>query len=156
MGVLTARVELFSRGLPELIQVLPEHYEELALHKDRVPLDPQFDIYIAREQMGGLIYVTLRDAEKLAGYYIGFIGPELHYKQTIENHQDIFYVIPEYRGMGGADILFRRVEEESRRRGVKRWYGNCKVHHEKHATILFMKMGFEKSGVQFVKWLGSD
>lgn len=156
MGVLTTRVELLTRNLSELIPVLPLHYEELALHKSSVPLDPQFEFYAAREATGSLMYITLRDGDKLAGYYIGFIGPELHYRSTIENKQDIFYILPEYRGQNGGEVLFKRVQEESLRRGVMRWYVNCKAHHEAFATKLFEKLGFAKSDVQFSKLLKKE
>lgn len=59
--MLTAQVESFADRLHELKPLLPLHWEELALDKDKVPLDPQYDTYIAREDHGEVLFVTLRD-----------------------------------------------------------------------------------------------
>ena len=46
---ITFQAESFEQTLPEFSYLLPQHWEELALQKDKVPLSPQFDIYFERE-----------------------------------------------------------------------------------------------------------
>jgi len=147
--MITAQIESFSECLPELMPLLPLHYEELALNKDEVPLDPQYDIYIARENMGELLFVTLRENGILIGYYIGFVAPGLHYKTCLTCTTDIFYVHPEQRGKKGGLDLFKTVENELKRRGVDRWFVGFKCHLD--ASGFFEILGFDRIEVYYSK-----
>lgn len=150
--MITAQLETLADTLPEIKPVLPMHYEELALNQDKVPLDPQYGVYLERERRGELILVTLREAGTLIGYFIGFIAPGLHYQTCLTCTMDIFYVHPEHRGNGGGVTLFRYVECELKRRGVDRWFVGSKC--RKDASFLFEQLGFEKVEVYYSKWLG--
>lgn len=150
--MITAHVESFMERLTELQALLPMHWEELALNKDAVPLDPQYDIYAAREAKGELLFVTLREAGDLVGYFIGFIAPGLHYKTCLTCTMDIFYVRPDKRKGRAGSTLFKYVEAELRRRGVDRWFVGSKCHAD--ASSLFEYLGFDRVEVFFSKWLG--
>jgi GNAT superfamily N-acetyltransferase len=150
--MITAQKESFRDRLPEFSPLFPLHYEELALNKDKVPLDPQYNIYLDREDAGELLFVTLRELGEPVGYFIGFISPALHYKTCLTCIMDIFYVHPDKRGSGGGQILFNFVEKELKRRGVERWFVGSKLH--KDSSYLFEKLGFDKVEVYYSKWLG--
>jgi len=151
--MITAQVEaLADGGLDELKPILPRHWEELALNKDRVPLDPQYDIYLAREARGEIMYVTLREAGRLLGYFVGFVAPGLHYRTCLTLTMDIFYVCPEERGRRGGVTLFQEVLREAKRRGVQRVFVGSKLH--KDASRLFEALGFEPVETYYSKWLG--
>lgn len=92
--MITAHIESFEENLEYLKPLLPIHYRELALNQDKVPLSPQFDKYAAAEQHGELIFITLRKAGQMVGYFIGFIAPGLHYSTCLTCQMDIFYVLP--------------------------------------------------------------
>lgn len=150
--MITAHVESFTERLEELKVLLPMHYEELALNKDQVPLDPQYDIYIKREAMGEVIFVTLREAGRLVGYFIGFIAPGLHYRTCLTCTMDIFYVHPDVRGRMGGVRLFRAVKAELKRRGVQRWFVGSKTHAD--ASRLFEALGFQKVETYYSMMVG--
>lgn len=151
--MLTTHIESFEERLPELQELLPQHYEELALNKDLVPLDPQYDVYVGRERRGELLFVTMREAGALVGYYIGFIAPGLHYRTCLTATMDIFYIRPDKRGAGLPGVrLFRTVEKELVRRGVQRWFVGSKVHAD--ASALFERLGFGRVEVYYSMWLG--
>lgn len=152
--MLTCHVESFEERLDELKVLLPDHYRELALNQDEVPLDPQYDVYIDNEHKGGLLFVVLRDAGEMVGYYIGFIAPGLHYKTCLTCITDIFYVKPERRDGTAGIKMFRFVEKELKRRGVQRWFTGSKVAHDASALFDFLK--FERVEIFYSKWLGSD
>ncbi len=150
--MITCHIESFEEKLPELQALLPEHYKELALNQDKVPLSPLYDVYIARERQGGLLFVTLRDAGQLVGYFIGFIAPGLHYSTCLTCTMDIFYVRADKR-QGSAGIrMFRFVEVELKRRGVQRWFMGSKVHAD--ASALFKRIGAAPVETYYSKWLG--
>ena len=150
--MITCHIENFEQQLPELKVLLPGHYRELALNQDQVPLDPQYAVYIERERQGGLLFVTLRDAGELVGYYIGFIAPGLHYRTCLTCTTDIFYLRPDKRKGGAGLRMFQFVESELRRRGVQRWFVGSKVHMD--ASYLFKLIDAEPVETYYSKWLG--
>lgn len=150
--MLTVQLESFTERLEEFRPLFPLHWEELALNKDKVPLDPQYEIYIQREARGELIFATLRELGQPVGYFIGFIAPGLHYKTCLTCTMDIFYVHPEKRGGRGGIKLFKFVEKELKRRGVHRWFVGSKCHAD--ASWLFEILGFNRVEVYYSKWIG--
>lgn len=150
--MITCHVESFEQQLAELQVLLPEHYKELALNQAHVPLSPQYDIYIRRERAGELLFVTLRDAGALVGYFIGFIAPGLHYSTCLTCTMDIFYVRADKRTGSAGIRMFRFVETELRRRGVQRWFMGSKVKAD--ASALFKRIGAEPVETYYSKWLG--
>ncbi len=149
--MITAQVENLTERLEEMKPLFPMHWEELALNKDHVPLDPQYDIYLRRDAAGEVLFITLRELGELVGYFVGFIAPGLHYKTCLTLTMDIFYVRPDKRGRCGIK-LFRMVETEAKRRGVKRMFVGSKCHAD--ASWLFERLGYERVEAYFSKWIG--
>ncbi len=150
--MITCHIESFEDRLEELKVLLPEHYLELALNQDRVPLSPNYDFYIQNENAGSLLFVTLRDAGELVGYFIGFITPGLHYSTCLTCTMDIFYVRKDRRSGSAGVRMFRFVESELRRRGVQRWFMGSKIHAD--ASALFKRIGAAPVETYYSKWLG--
>lgn len=150
--MITCHVESFEKQIAELQVLLPLHYEELALNQDKVPLSPLYSVYIERERGGGLVFVTLRDAGELVGYFIGFVAPGLHYSTCLTCTMDIFFVRADRRQGSAGVRLFRFVEAELRRRGVQRWFMGSKVHSD--ASALFKRIGAAPVETYYSKWLG--
>jgi len=150
--MITAQVEPYQKCLPELMQCYDLHWEELALNKDKVPLDPQYDLYEARDDAGQLLLVTLRENGRLVGYFIGFIAPGFHYKTCLTLTMDIFWTHPDVRGGFSGVKLFRLVEKEAKRRGVHRMFYGSKMH--KDASRLFEYLKMEPVEIYYTKWIG--
>lgn len=151
--MLTAHVEDLAERLEEMKPLFPAHWEELALNRDKVPLDPRYDIYAARAAVGETLLVTLRSAGELVGYFVGFVAPGLHYRTCLTLSLDIFWLHPDHRGHRGGVKLFRAVEAEARRRGVQRMFVGSKCH--KDASRLFEALGYERCEIQYSTWLGN-
>lgn len=150
--MITFAVEPFSNVYRELLPLLEKHYGEISTHKDHgVPLDPLVEVYEARERDGSLMMVIGREAGEIVAYFVCFIAPGLHYRSCLTCTPDIFFVKPEKRtGMTGMR-MFRFVEKELRRRGVKRWAVGSKVAHD--ASALFRFLDFEPVETTYEKWL---
>lgn len=140
--MLTAAPEPFAPFLEEVKPLLPEHYKELALDQDRVPLSPQYDEYLRRDALGMVLTIALRESGKLVGYFIGFIAPGLHYSTCLTLQLDIFWIHPDHRGQKGGVLLFKAMEAEAKRRGVHRLFVGSKTHLP--ADYLFEKLGYRK------------
>lgn len=150
--MITAHVETWIGILDEAKALFPLHWEELALNKDKVPLSVQYDLYAAHEAAGKMLVVSLRQLGRLVGYYVGFIGPSLHYSTCLTLQMDIFWTHPDIRGGMEGVKLFRKVEEEAKRRGVQRIFHGTKLH--KNASRLFEYLKMEPVEVYYSKWIG--
>lgn len=151
--MITAQVEPYAACLAQLIALYPQHWEMLALDKDRpeAALDPMWEVYAERDAAGQVLLVTLRERGDLVGYFLGFIAPGLHYRRCLTYHMDIFYVVPSMRGRFGGKRLMRALMVECRRRGVKRMFVGEKLHQP--AGRLFMAMGFVPVETTYSHWL---
>lgn len=150
--MITAQIENWATFVHEVQPLLPLHYQELALNKNEVPLDPQYEIYTARNNAGELMICTVREDGELIGYFIGFVAPGLHYKTCLTLTMDILYVHPERRKHGAGKILFEAVRKEALRRGVQRWFVGTKVHMD--IGPFLETMGFELCERTYSAWLG--
>lgn len=151
--MITCHVESFTDRVEELKQIIPMHYEELALNKDKVPLSPQWEVYKQRDAAGQCLFMVMREAGEMIGYFIGFISPGLHYSTCLTCTMDIFYIRPDKRGSGLPGIkLFKAVEAELKRRGVDRWFVGSKTKAD--ASALFERLKFDRVEVYYSKWIG--
>jgi GNAT superfamily N-acetyltransferase len=149
--VITWGVEPFAPFLEEAKALFPAHWQELALNKDEVPLDPQYEIYLERDRRGEILLIVGRSSGILVGYFVGFVAPGLHYRGCLTLTMDIFYVKPECRGRQGLK-LFRAVEVEAKRRGVQRMFVGSKLHAD--ASWLFSKLGYTEVERYYSLWMG--
>lgn len=152
--MITTQIESFSDSASELASLFKTHWEELALFKDRMPLAPQWQEYAKREREGRLFLVTVRRDGKIVGYYISQTAPGFHYSTTHTGTMDIAYIVQSERNRGLAYPLFRRVERELKRRGVKVWFSGYKVHNPLGMPELLDLLGFKPADVYCAKWIG--
>lgn len=151
MEHLSLQVEKFSDVIEEAKPLLFRHWEEIALDQDRVPLDPDWQRYAELEAAGALSIVTMRRNGAMVGYSCMVVAPGIHYRSTLEARMDIFWIAPEVRGRMGGVRLFKAVEAELKRRGVRRVYCGSKLH--KDVSRLFWAMGYRAIEQWFCKWL---
>lgn len=152
--MITSIVEKFNNDFSEIRHLLGIHYKELALNQDKVPLDPQWDLYQKYEDSGNLVYVTLRDGGQLIGYVISIVAPGLHYRTCLTATMDILFVDPTKRDAAakGVFLLIDTLEAELRRRGVQRWFMGTKLH--KDIGAIFKRRNFVPVEMTYTKWIG--
>jgi len=145
-------VESLTENLESLKELFPIHWQELALNKDKVSLDPQYEIYLHRDARGEVIFIAGRELGNLVAYFVGFVAPGLHYRTCLTLTMDIFLIHPDYRNGSAGIRLFKTVESEARRRGVQRMFMGSKLH--KDSSALFKRLGYEAVEVYHSKWIG--
>lgn len=159
--MITAQVEDFGRFIGEVAPMLPEHYEALALNKDKVPLDPNYPLYLERDARGEVLCVTVREDGRLIGYFVGFVAPGMHYQTCLTLTMDLFWLEPAARAVDSleklesdmvAADLFAVVHAEAKRRGVRRTFFGSKVHAD--ASRVFESMGLVEVERYWSGWLG--
>lgn len=152
--MITFCVERLSDELEALKPFFPLHWAELALNQDKVPLDPQYEVYLERENRGEVLFICARQAGEIVGYFVGFIAPGLHYKTCLTLTMDIFWIHPSVRGGGAGYHLFKFVEKEAKQRGVVRMFVGSKLH--KDASWLFEKLGYQEVERYYSTYLGDS
>ncbi|HEY2538226.1 MAG TPA: GNAT family N-acetyltransferase [Stellaceae bacterium] len=151
MDRISFQAEAFFDVIEEAKPLLQRHWEEIALDKASVPLDPDWDRYREFDKKNGLSVVTARVNGELVGYCCMILSMGLHYKTTPEAIMDIFWLAPEVRGRMGGVRLFRAVEKELQRLGIRRVNVGSKLH--KDVSRLFLALGYQPIEMWFSKLL---
>tara|TARA_R110000737_G_scaffold109725_1_gene142700 strand:+ start:51 stop:500 length:450 start_codon:yes stop_codon:yes gene_type:complete len=133
--------ETLCQCLDEAGPLLIDHWENIALNKDTIALDPLWDTYRKLEETGNLKIITARQEKKLVGYAAYVISPSLHYSDQIIADADVFWLDPDYRkGMAGMR-LFKHAEKVLKSYGVTRVLNKVKIHFD--VGKVFERMGYD-------------
>lgn len=127
-AVVSFHVEPWSACVEEMRGLWLEHWREVALDQDIVPLDMDVRRYVEAEAAGRLHLVTARRDGVLIGYFVAFVQTHLHYASTIFATCDLFYLRPEFRSGWRGVTLFRVAERTLRERGAVILQAATKVH----------------------------
>lgn len=92
---------LLAYGLDDLAV---EHWKEVANDQKAIPYAPDWDRYRAQEKLGAFKVAGVFAEHDLIGYNGFFIHEHMHYSTTKFAVNDVIYVDPEYRGVGGKVI----------------------------------------------------
>lgn len=85
---------LLAEGVEELTR---QHWEEIALDKEQVPLDTNWREYLQLEATGRWRAFAARKNGKLIGYITWWIGKHVRYRGTTYCEADVFFILPEHR-----------------------------------------------------------
>jgi len=135
MSVIFA-VEKWSDCLAELRPLFSLLWADVAVDKDRFVAKCDEVKYKALEDLNMLHLVTVRDGEKLVGYYLVFITPNGHYDGAGPMaFTDMYYVLKEYRRGNTGMKLFAFAEETWRAKGCVKAYTSHKLHRDRSAML---------------------
>jgi len=133
--------ETLCQCVDEAGPLLIDHWENIALNKDTIALDPLWDTYRKLEETGNFKIITARQEKKLVGYAAYVISPSLHYSDQIIADADVFWLDPDYRkGMAGMR-LFKHAEKVLKSYGVTRVLNKVKIHFD--VGKVFERMGYD-------------
>lgn len=134
-------VEPYGQTIAEMRELYREHWEEIAIDKDAIALEPDYESYADMDARGILHLVTARASGALVGYHLSMIRGHLHYKSSITCFTDIFYLKPAYRvGMTGYRML-KFFRDSVKSRGVQKIYMGTKLAHD--IGPLLERLGFK-------------
>lgn len=147
------KIEHISEFLEEIKPLLEAHWEEIAHYKD-IPLNPDYELYLAIEKTGALRCYTARTSSgELIGYSVHLLKYHPHYKQSLQANQDIIYIDPRYRGgVGGRFILW--CDEQLKAEGVQVVYHHIKAAH--NFGKLLERFGYELQDLIYCKRLDKE
>ena len=126
--MLTFQTERLANVRAEAEPLLLRHWEEVALNKDVVRLDPDWDAYAKVEALGMLCVTTARHDGKLIGYVSDVLSPNLHYRSLKTAANDLFWLAPEHRKGGLGLRLLLASEGFAREMGANQFVKRVKLH----------------------------
>lgn len=108
MGAIRLRFqqEFLATVRDDIQELIKLHWEEIALNKDAIKLNPDWDRYEEAEKHGALRGFTARVDGKLVGYFVVLVTRSLHYQDHFFAMNDILYLHPDHRkGMAGVKLI---------------------------------------------------
>lgn len=132
----THRRETWDEMVDDIKPLLHDHWEELALYKDDIPLDPDFEQYRAIYDAGILRPYGTRLNGKLIGYALFTVTQRHpHYKHRWAIN-DIIFIHPDHRNFGCGSGLFDCFEKELNSWGPVVIHITGKTDHPELAMLL--------------------
>lgn len=120
--------EFLSQVQTECKSLIELHWEEIALNKDNIKLNPDWDAYYSLEGQGKLKIFTARDGNTLVGYFVVILGNNIHYKDHLFASNDIIYLHKDFRkGFAGVRLI-KFAEACLKEDGVSVLTINTKIH----------------------------
>lgn len=132
--------------------LLEAHWEEIALNKEKIKLNPDWDVYHSLEDANQLKIFTAREDGKLIGYFVVFVRTNPHYKDHLFASNDIIFVSEPYRKGFTGTKLIKFAEKCLKEDGVSVLTINTKRH--KPFDSILCRLGFKHIENIYSKYLG--
>lgn len=151
--MITFQTETYADVVGDLPGLLEQHWRELALYQDDIPLDPDYTWYEKADSAGLLRIYTARSGPDLIGYAIFvLIGRHPHYAHRWAK-DDIVWIAPEHRNFGVGGGLMDHCEADLKSKGPVVIHVNTKVSSPPLAVLLRSR-GYENIELGFSKRFG--
>jgi len=136
--VITYQQESLVTTKADIIPLLEKHWEEVALNKEKIKLNPDWDAYANLEDAGILKIFTARDDRKLVGYFVVFVKSHIHYKDHLFCYNDVIFVDEEYRKGFTSPRLIKFAEKCLKADGVEVMIVNTKRHKPFDSLLVWL------------------
>ena len=113
--------------MAEAVPLLMEQKTELAAYQD-IEFNPDWERYTRAEKEGFLRVYTAREDERLIGYAVFFVDRNMHYQDSLQAKQDVFYVEQDRRGAAVGSALIQYSEQHLKLEGVQVIHHHAKLH----------------------------
>lgn len=144
--------ETIVEVLDEIKPLLEAHYHEIAHYPD-IPLKPNYPRYYEAERVNGLRIFTVRLDQALIGYAIYFVSTSLQYSDSLQAHQHLLFVHPDYRKGSHGRRLIQFADEQLRAEGVQVVIQHTKARADLNIGPLLERMGYELMDHLYVRRL---
>lgn len=126
-------------------------WEEINHDDEAYPFDPDWDLYSALEDVGALSIFTVRDGDRLVGYFSVVKSPNPHSKGKFIFCNDVIFLHKDYRKGFVGHKLFQFVEKCLKEDGCT----NLQVifTQQYNITPLLTKLGYKPIESKFEKRL---
>jgi len=150
MMSITYQKENLKDFIGEFSALLKPHMDEINVSQ-RLGFEfkPDYARYIKMQEAGIFVVVTCRSDEKLIGYTVFGVMPNIRYTDCKIAKEDLYYILPEYRNKGLGKRLFVVTEQALKDQGVNQIIFTTKVYSDN--SHIFEKLGYEFYEKAFTK-----
>ena len=140
--------------IPELLPLLDKHYLEVAHFQD-IALKPDWDAYRKLDEVNILRCFTARDIMGvLIGYSFFFVKTNIHYAESLQAHQDVLFLHPDYRKNHIGSKFIAWCDERLKEEGVQAVYHHVKQEH--NFGPLLERMGYQLVDLIYARRLDKE
>ena len=120
--------EFLATCADEAQYLIELHWQEIAVNKHKIKLNPHWDAYAELESENQLRIFTARQDGELIGYFVVILGVNLHYKDHVFAVNDVLYLRKDWRrGFTGVKLV-KFAEQCLKADGVSVLTINTKTH----------------------------
>ena len=149
--MLTFQTEAWPDVVEEMKPIFAEHWQQIATDRNIIPMAMDWDLYASDHEAGRLHVLTVRADGVLVGYYVSVLATHRHYRTTGFDFNDLYYVLPQHRGIAGVR-LFIEAEKAMRELGVvTKMTAATKVSHDN--SVIFEALGWKLQEKVYAKVL---
>lgn len=150
--MITYQQEFLETCRDEAEVLIHKHWEEIALNKDKLKLNPDWEMYSLLESSGALKIFTARNDKTLIGYFVVFVSKHIHYKDHLFANNDLLFLDKTFRkGLTGVKLI-KFAEKCLKDDGVSVLNINTNVH--KPFDVIMNKLGFNLIERIYSKYIG--
>lgn len=137
--MITYQQESLATCKADAIPLLEKHWEEIALNKEKIKLNPDWKAYADLEDADILkIFTAREDGKKLVGYFVVFVKAHIHYKDHLFAYNDILFVDEDYRKGFTSVRLMKFAEKCLKVDGVEVMVVNTKRHKPFDSLLIWL------------------
>lgn len=145
--------ESVTANIDKAAPLLRAHWDEIALNKGVMVLEPNVEAYQALEDAGLLVGLFAYVGDELVGYAVSIFNPgHLHYRGLKSMLNDVLYVKPEHRNGRAGLGLIRETEKAAAEMGAKLVLWHAKPNTALEAIL--PRLGYGVQDVIFSKEVG--
>lgn len=132
----TYQLEAYVSIKNEIKPLLEQHWEEIALNKEHIKLNPDWKEYTRLDSIGALrCYTARNDKNKLIGYFVVIISKSLHYSDHLFAHNDVIFLTKTARKGTTGYKLIKYATERIQAEGITLMVVNTKLHQPFDALL---------------------
>jgi GNAT superfamily N-acetyltransferase len=135
-------IENLAKVRREIEPLLKQHYDEIALNKDIIKMNPDWEAYARLDAVNALRIYTARRNDKLLGYFVVIVSKSLHYRDHLFANNDVIFLAKSARkGLTGVKLIKYAIESLAAE-GITKLHINTKAHQPFDAIL--ERLNFEE------------
>lgn len=151
--MITYHVESWTETYQEMQPYWIEHWKEVGMHQDALPLNVDIQSYLELDRLGILHTVTVRNDGHIIGYHLSMIRRHLRY-DVLGAFTDVYFLSPAYRKRLVGYRMFQFVETSLKAKGVRYLFTGTKLSLD--MGRLFERLGWQEVERLYVKLLPEE
>jgi len=135
-------IENLAKVRREIEPLLEEHWKEIALNKEIIKLNPDWDGYARLDNVNALRIYTARKDDKLMGYFVVIVSKSLHYRDHLFANNDIIFLTKAAsKGLTGVKLIKFAIDSLAAE-SITKLHINTKAHQPFDAIL--ERLNFEE------------